>query len=399
MAVAPARHSAAEAGNGHRAGQAVTAEDLFTQHRRRIYAYCLRWLRSPEEAEDAVQTTYLRAWRSLNDGGEPYNPLAWLYEIARNVCVRSLEGRSRRGTLVPLDDETASEEPSRARDELFGLGDALVRMPARQRRALLLREWRGLSYKEIAVEMGLSASAVEMLLFRSRRSLAAELEQPSVPRRSRMPSFVALLDGLRSMIPQSVSTSMATGLAIVTATALSPTLLYRDLVPTPHPSAGEVAALLASPDAIPRFDGGALAPIASTRGETVRAHGQVRTDPSPAQGSANGSGQNAAPASGTGSMAPDNQGSGSSAGDSTPEPSAPSLDASGQGSPVEQPPSPAPAQAPDDHKHGGHGGGHGATPATPATPAIPGHHGAPTTPATPATPATPPSHSNGHKDK
>jgi RNA polymerase sigma-70 factor (ECF subfamily) len=396
VAVAPARHSAAEAGNGHRAGQAVTAEDLFTQHRRRIYAYCLRWLRSPEEAEDAVQTTYLRAWRSLNDGGEPYNPLSWLYEIARNVCVRSLEGRSRRGTLVPLDDETASEEPSRARDELFGLGDALVRMPERQRRALLLREWRGLSYKEIAKEMGLSASAVETLLFRSRRSLAAELEQPCAPRRARMPSFVALLDGLRSAIPQSVSASMATGLAVVTATALSPTLFHRDLAPRPqYPSAGGIAAVLASPDALPSFDGRALASIAATGGETGRAHGQVRTDPSPAQGPANASGQNAAPASGTGSMAPDNQGSGSAVGVPTPDTSAPSVDAPGQGSPAEHPPGPAPAQAPDEDTHGGYG----ATPATPAIPAIPGHYGAPTMPATPATPATPPSHSSGHKDK
>ena len=403
MAVAPARHAASEAVAAPRAGEAVTAEDLFTQHRRRIYAYCLRWLRSPEEAEDAVQTTYLRAWRSLDDGRAPYNPLAWLYEIARNVCVRSLEGRSRRGTLVPLDDETASEEPTGARDELLGLGPALDRMPERQRRALLLREWRGLSYKEIAVEMGLSASAVETLLFRSRRALAAELEQPSAPRRSRMPSVATFLDGLRSAFSHGFSTSMATGLAVATAMSVSTTVLHRDLVPKSLPSAGAEAAAVPSSHDLVRFTGRAFAPNSTKREETRRAHvGQA--DPSPGPLPGNGSSQDAAPAPGTGSTVPENQGSGSAAGPSAPQPSAqpnaqpnvqPNDTAANppdQGTPTAQPPSSAPAQPAADHESGGHG----ATPATPAIPATPGHHGTPATPATPAIPATPPSHSNGH---
>ena len=60
-------------------------------------------------------------------------------------------------------------------DELIGLPEALDGMPEQQRRALLLREWQGLSYKEIAEELDLSQAAVETLLFRARRSLAAGL--------------------------------------------------------------------------------------------------------------------------------------------------------------------------------------------------------------------------------
>jgi len=51
-------------------------------------------------------------------------------------------------------------------------------MPENQRRAILLREWQGLSYREISAELDLSQAAVEMLIFRARRALAGALEQP-----------------------------------------------------------------------------------------------------------------------------------------------------------------------------------------------------------------------------
>ena len=63
------------------------AEELFNEHHRRIYLYCLRLLGSPEEAEDAVQATYLNACRSLMDGFEPEAAQAWLFKVAHNVCL------------------------------------------------------------------------------------------------------------------------------------------------------------------------------------------------------------------------------------------------------------------------------------------------------------------------
>src|SRR5581483_10326320 len=70
-------------------------------------------------------------------------------------------------------------------DELFGLDHALRQMPLQQRRALLLREWQGLSYREIGEALGLSQAAVETLLFRARRSLAEGLSDRTVERRRR----------------------------------------------------------------------------------------------------------------------------------------------------------------------------------------------------------------------
>src|SRR5581483_7201898 len=98
----------------------------------------------------------------------------------------------RRGRVEsPADFEVVEEvapAPSRRADELIGLQDVLEQMPEQQRRAILLREWQGLSYREIADELKLSQAAVETLIFRARRSLAQGLEQPAAvaPKRKRM---------------------------------------------------------------------------------------------------------------------------------------------------------------------------------------------------------------------
>lgn len=154
--------------------------DLYTRHGSQIYAYCFRRLRSREEAEDAVQTTFLNAFRALQGGTTPHAGQAWLYKIASHVC----DGRY----SPPLAElpETVAAPQRPAFEELVGLEEALEAMPENQRRAILLREWRGLSYREIASELELSQTAVEMLIFRARKSLAHSLEAPAAA-----PAFVA----------------------------------------------------------------------------------------------------------------------------------------------------------------------------------------------------------------
>src|SRR5207302_4353331 len=88
----------------------------------------------------------------------------------------------RRGRIEsPADFEVIEEltpAPSRRADELIGLQEVLAGMPETQPRPILLREWQGLSYREIAAELELSQGAVETLIFRARRALAAGLEEP-----------------------------------------------------------------------------------------------------------------------------------------------------------------------------------------------------------------------------
>jgi len=203
------------------------AEELFNEHHRRIYLYCLRQLGSPEEAEDAVQATYLNACRSLKNGFEPEAAQAWLYKVAHNVCLTRRRSTYRRARverphdLQAVQDVVAAPEPPG--DELFGLDEALAGLPEQQRQAILLREWQGLSYREVAGKLGLSQAAVETLIFRARRSLASALEKPSRQRRRLVHSLDAgaLIASLKAVLAGNVAV-VATAVAVAaSATALT----------------------------------------------------------------------------------------------------------------------------------------------------------------------------------
>jgi RNA polymerase sigma factor (sigma-70 family) len=179
-------------------------------------------LGSREEAEDAVQTTFMNAFRALGRGVVPEAESAWLFKIAENVCLSRRRSSWRRGRIESPSDFDVIEEivpgPSRQRDELIGIEDALASMPEQQRRAILLREWQGLSYREIAAELEVSQSAVETLIFRARRSLAQGLEQPDTvkPKRKSFRRALHMID--LGTIAAAAKTLLA-GSAAVKATA------------------------------------------------------------------------------------------------------------------------------------------------------------------------------------
>jgi RNA polymerase sigma factor (sigma-70 family) len=160
---------------------AAAAGDLYERYSGQIYGYCLHQLGSREEAEDAVQTTFMNAFRGLQRGIVPELESAWLFKIAHNVCLSRRRSSWRRGKVeAPNNFEVLQEiVPGREQvaDELIRLQDVLEDMPENQRRAILLREWQGMSYREISIELGLSQAAVETLIFRARRALAQGLEQ------------------------------------------------------------------------------------------------------------------------------------------------------------------------------------------------------------------------------
>jgi RNA polymerase sigma-70 factor (ECF subfamily) len=138
-------------------------------------------LRNREEAQDAAQTTFIYVLRSLQRGVEPEFELAWLLKIAFNVCrgTRRSSGRQSAATQEIEDMDELAAPPAagyEGSERLAALRDGLAHLPERQRRGILLREWQGLSYAEIADELGLSLGAVETLLFRARRNLASRLQ-------------------------------------------------------------------------------------------------------------------------------------------------------------------------------------------------------------------------------
>ena len=155
------------------------ASRLYHEYHDKLLRYCAGQLRSREEAEDAVQNTFLRVFTALRKGVVPEFEGPWLYKIAHNVCLSKRLGSSRRARVeTPVDLDLLGDRAaaySADTDELFGLDDALADMPANLRRPLLMREWQGMSYAETAESLGVSHSAVETLIFRARRHLASAL--------------------------------------------------------------------------------------------------------------------------------------------------------------------------------------------------------------------------------
>jgi RNA polymerase sigma factor (sigma-70 family) len=165
--------------SGAHAEAAPGAAALFDRYSQRLHAYCLYMLRDRAEAEDAVQTTFLQALRALQRGVAPENEYAWLHSIAKNVCRTQQRTTGRRARVVTgVDMGTIPDGREAVGDQLElqqSLGAALASLPERQRRALILREWHGLSSDEVAAQLDMSAPATYALLTRGRRSLAAAL--------------------------------------------------------------------------------------------------------------------------------------------------------------------------------------------------------------------------------
>jgi RNA polymerase sigma-70 factor, ECF subfamily len=204
--------------------EADAAALLYSRHYQRVYGYCLYKLGSREEAEDAAQTAFLHALRGLRRGVVPVAEANWLLKIAKNVCLAGYRTNGRRRRLEVLSDpQDLAEVPvldEEAGGRLVGLEAALAQIPEQQRRAILLREWRGLPYREIAEEMGLTLAAVETLIFRARRSLAEILgEEKDGPRRRLAGVFD--LGGLatvaKSLLGGASAVKVAAGVVAVTA--------------------------------------------------------------------------------------------------------------------------------------------------------------------------------------
>ena len=183
--------------------EAATAQELelrLEEHRSELTAYCYRMLASPFEAEDAVQETFLRAWRSY-EGFEGRAALrSWLYRIATNVCLDMLSGRERRARPMDLGPAqepieanlntlpevtwiqplpTADPEEIAVSRETIRLAfvAALQHLPARQRAVLILCEVLRWKASEVAELLETSVASVNSALQRARATLeAAEID-------------------------------------------------------------------------------------------------------------------------------------------------------------------------------------------------------------------------------
>jgi len=167
-----------------RDGSEPAFEAIYERHHRGILAFCRHMLGSVHEAEDAVQHTFLAAYRDLLVSEKPIVLRPWLYAIARNRSLSILRARRERPAFDEEALEVATEglgaQVQRRQDLREMLAD-LARLPAEQRGALVLAELGDLSHEEIADVIGVHKEKVKALVFQARESLAVGRQARETP--------------------------------------------------------------------------------------------------------------------------------------------------------------------------------------------------------------------------
>jgi RNA polymerase sigma-70 factor (ECF subfamily) len=162
-------------------GDPVAFRMVVDRHLPLVLGVARRMLRDEAEAEDVAQDAMLRLWRNasgleLGPGG--FKP--WLRRVVRNLCIDRVRAARH---LAVVEDVPEEVEPARQLDGLVDkdlskrVDDALKALPERQRLALTLFHFEGLSQNEVGTTLGISDEAVESLLARGRRSLKAALKE------------------------------------------------------------------------------------------------------------------------------------------------------------------------------------------------------------------------------
>jgi RNA polymerase sigma-70 factor (TIGR02960 family) len=209
-----------------RRGDEAAFELLVERHRRELYAHCYRMLGSIQDAEDALQESFLAAWRGLAGFDGRSSLRTWLFTVTTNACLRLSARRSRRilsfdhgpahsdthdlgepvtGPVwlepwpheLPADDEADPESAYLRRESVeLAFVAALQHLPGTQRAVLILREVLGFSAAEVARILDTTAASVNSALQRARASM-----EQRMPRRTQQAELVALgPDGRRDLV-------------------------------------------------------------------------------------------------------------------------------------------------------------------------------------------------------
>jgi RNA polymerase sigma factor (sigma-70 family) len=165
------------------AGSAAAFEAIYARHRTALLAYCGRLLASREDAEDAVQQTFLRAHVSLRTGSGPRVLRPWLYAIARNRCLTLLAGRGPAARPIAELECGAGRllGDVERRAMLRELVADLLRLPPDQRAALVLSQLGAFRHAEIGLALGCPERKVRALIFQARATLTAERDARDAP--------------------------------------------------------------------------------------------------------------------------------------------------------------------------------------------------------------------------
>ena len=149
---------------------------LVRRHHAAVYRVALRMLVSDADAQDAAQETFVRAWRGLGGFRGDSTVSTWLYRIVTRRCLDLIAVRRITEELADAEAATGDDPAERTeqRERLQAVLRAISSLPGDQRAVLVLREFEGLAYEQVADALRISVPAVKGRLHRARRALLEE---------------------------------------------------------------------------------------------------------------------------------------------------------------------------------------------------------------------------------
>src|SRR4051795_11551707 len=214
LAPAPVRAATLQTDNqlvtAVRRGDDRAFEELYARYHRRISSYIFGMVKDHARAEDLTQEVFMSALRRMRDTDRPIAFKPWVYEIAKNACIDQFR-RSKRAEEVSYDAEegmgaadygrltsrdATPDVAMEQRQDLDHLRGALGGLSEAHHQILVMREFEGLSYREIGDRMGMSRPSVESTLFRARKRLTEEYEELVTGARcTRIQTIMSSIDG------------------------------------------------------------------------------------------------------------------------------------------------------------------------------------------------------------
>lgn len=163
-------------------GRPGAFDEIVERHRRAVYQVCYRFVGHHEDASDLSQDVFLRAFRGLRNFKGQSALGTWLYRIAVNVCLNRVSVKT--PDTEPIDAQqhldTRTESPSDRvlrGERASQVRAAILRLPAKQKAALVLRIYQDLSHQEIADMLGSSVGAVKANVFHAIRNLKRLIDE------------------------------------------------------------------------------------------------------------------------------------------------------------------------------------------------------------------------------
>jgi RNA polymerase sigma-70 factor (ECF subfamily) len=165
-------------------GDSQAFSSLLEKYQKPVYNLCYRMLGNAEDAEDAAQETFLRAFKSLKryDNSRPFS--TWVLSIAAHYCIDQI--RRQRQVTISIEDLVVPDVPDPApgletvlgkKEEQRRIRALLDKLDATDRAAVIMYYWYDFSYEEICQALSLSLSAVKSRLHRARRAMAQQWTQ------------------------------------------------------------------------------------------------------------------------------------------------------------------------------------------------------------------------------